>query len=166
MRQLAIVKAPFSSKGDVLDMRRTLLSSALLGGIIALAMLGAPRAAVAQQPSESTDLPPKTPVLACKDAAVLSPSDCAHFNDLARYFDRVTVTTQHDLESLQDLQVAIANSTAYQDWSQDALGDAADQRLQMYLQSQSKYFELLSNIMKKISDTEQAIACANGQCDK
>jgi hypothetical protein len=164
MRQIAIVKVLFSSTGPALDMRRTVLASALLGGIIALALLGASRAAIAQQPSELTALPLKTRVLSCQDVTVLSPSDCAHFNDLARDFDRVAETTQRDLEFLQDLQLAIGNSTAYQEGSQDELGDAADVRLQMYLDSRSKYLEMLSNVMKKASDTEQALA-SNGKPD-
>lgn len=161
MRFITIWNALTFSKADSLHLRRTALiavTSALLGAMFTIALLGVSSDAAPQQPSAIANPGPDARVLSCQDIAVLTRSDCAHFNDLSRDFDRVTEATQHDLQFMQDLQTSISNSAAYQAWAQQELGDdISSLRLQMDLDRQAKFLETLSNLLKKISETEQGL---------
>jgi hypothetical protein len=102
--------------------------------------------------------PPPTAALSCKDpASALSAADCARFIEIVRNLDRVSVSTLENLAFLDEIQSALVASTAYQDYLNQELSDAQRLALQAALERTSKFLETLSNIMKKISDTSDAL---------
>jgi hypothetical protein len=126
------------------------------GAIICLTTLGF-LAAVKAGPA--TDLPPPpTGALSCKDAgSTLSAADCAHFSEVLRHMDRVSVATLENIEFLGEIQAELVASVAYQDYLNQELSEAQSLALQSALDRTSKFLEVLSNIMKKVSDTSEAI---------
>ena len=126
------------------------------GAIVCFAALSFPAAVKA---GPATNLPPPpTAALACKDpASTLSVADCARFIEIIRHLDRVSVSTLENLAFLDEIQSALVASTAYQDYLNQELSDAQRLALQAALERTSKFLETLSNIMKKISDTSDAL---------
>lgn len=124
--------------------------------ISCLIAMGLPVAAVASPPTHLP--PPPEAALSCKDAAsALSPAECEHFIEIVRHLDRVSVATLENLAFLDEIQTELAASVAYQDYLNQELSETQSLRLQLALDRTSKFFETLSNIMKKISDTSDAI---------
>ena len=126
------------------------------GAIVCFAALSLPAAVKA---GPATHLPPPpTAALACKDpASTLSAADCARFIEIIRHLDRVSASTLENLAFLDEIQSALVASTAYQDYLNQELSDAQRLALQAALERTSKFLETLSNIMKKISDTSDAL---------
>jgi hypothetical protein len=107
----------------------------------------------------ATDLPPPpTAALSCKDpTSALSAADCVHFVEIIRHLDRVSVSTLENLAFLEEIQTDLVASAAYQDYLNQELSESESLRLQSALDRTSKVLDTLSNIMKKISDTSDAI---------
>lgn len=125
------------------------------GAIFCFAALGFPAAVKA---GPATHLPPPTAAFSCQDSrSALSAADCARFVEIIRHLDRVSVATLENLAFLEEIQTELVASAAYQDYLNQELSEAESLRLQSELDRTSKFLELLSNIMKKISDTADAI---------
>jgi uncharacterized coiled-coil protein SlyX len=71
--------------------------------------------------------------------------------------DRVSAATLENLAFLQEIQTNLVASVAYQDYLNQELSEAETLRLQSELDRTSKVLDLLSNMMKKISDTSDAL---------
>jgi hypothetical protein len=126
------------------------------GAIICFLALGLPAAVKA---GPGTDLPPPpTAALSCKDpGSTLSAADCAHFNEIIRHLDRVSVATLENLAFLDEIQTELVASAAYQDALNQGLSEAESLRLQLALDRTSRFLQTLSNILKKISETSETI---------
>jgi len=131
-------------------------TATVFGAIICSMVLGFPTAVKA---GPETDLPPPpTAAISCKDAASrLSTADCAHFIEIIRHLDRVSVATLGNLGFLEEIQTDLVASAAYQDYLNQELSETQSLRLQLALDRASKMLNVLSNIMKKISDTSDGI---------
>ena len=102
--------------------------------------------------------PPPTAALTCEvSRSVLSAADCARFVEIIRHMDRVSAATLENLAFLEEIQTEIVASAAYQDYLNQELSEAESLRLQSELERRSKVLETLSNIMKKIADTSDAL---------
>jgi hypothetical protein len=102
--------------------------------------------------------PPPTAALSCQDrTSALSAADCVHFVEIIRNLDRVSIATLENLAFLDAIQSALVASTAYQDYLNQELSDAQRLALQAALERTSRYLDALSNFMKKISDTSDAL---------
>ena len=127
------------------------------GAIICFMALSLPAAVKA---GSATDLPPQptAAALSCKDAgSTLSAADCAHFVEILRHLDRVSVATLENIEFLGEIQTELVASVAYQDYLNQELSEEQSLRLQSALDRASKVLDLLSNTMKKVSDTSDAL---------
>ena len=120
------------------------------GAMICFMSLGFPAAAKAG--------PAPTTALSCQDSAsTLSAADCAHFIEVIRHLDRVSASTLENLAFLEEIQTELQASIAYQDYLNQELSEAQNLALQSALDRTSKSLEVLSNIMKKISDTADSL---------
>lgn len=126
------------------------------GAMVCIAAISFPAAVKADPPSHLP--PPPTAALSCQDpASTLSAADCAHFVEIIRHLDRVSVSTLENLAFLEEIETEIEASVAYQDYLNQDLSEAQSLRMQLALDRTSKFLETLSNIMKKISDTADLI---------
>jgi hypothetical protein len=125
------------------------------GAIVCFAALGS--SSVKAGPATNLP-PPPTAALSCQDPRfALSVADCAHFIEIVRHMDRVSAATLENLAFLEEIQTELVASAAYQDYLNQDLSEAESLRLQSALDRTSKFLDTLSNIMKKISDTSDAI---------
>ena len=128
----------------------------VVGAISCFAALGF-TAAVKAGPATHLP-PPPTAAFSCEDSrSTLSAADCARFVEIIRHLDRVSVATLENLAFLEEIQTELVASAAYQDYLNQELSEAESLRLQSALDRTSKFLETLSNIMKKISNTSDAL---------
>src|SRR5207249_2701090 len=89
----------------------------------------------------------------------ISADACAHFNVLLRQYQLSAAKAFNCIAMVQDMQMGILENPSYQD-AITTVGDETSQvqeRMQMSLEGSTKGFEIISNLMEHVSDTQKQI---------
>jgi hypothetical protein len=82
---------------------------------------------------------------------------CAELNRLLLDLDRQLAEINQRQQSVEKNQDAIQENAHYRAASRDELSEELRLRLQLYQERRAAYVQMLSNMMKKASDTSQSI---------